>query len=162
MDIDEQVEAKLARINPVLKELAMSAAQRLRQEGRQEGEKLGILKGRQEGRQEGEKLGILKGKQEGSITNSQRNAQRSRVHRENRAVYRSIERGDTANQIIKEGSVHLKVYIIFQPFICYLCISGSIVPQPTKTARCAKARNHMVSICRKTSPTYGLAKQPAM
>jgi predicted transposase/invertase (TIGR01784 family) len=61
IDTDEQVEAKLATINPVLKELAMSAAQRLRQEGRQEGEKLGILKGRQEGRQEGEKLGVLKG-----------------------------------------------------------------------------------------------------
>ncbi len=45
IDTDEQVEAKLATINPVLKELAMSAAQRLRQEGRQEGEKLGVLKG---------------------------------------------------------------------------------------------------------------------
>jgi predicted transposase/invertase (TIGR01784 family) len=45
LDTDKRLAAKLATINPVLKELAMSAAQRLRQEG----EKLGVLKGRQEG-----------------------------------------------------------------------------------------------------------------
>jgi hypothetical protein len=33
VDTDERVETKLATINPVLKALAMSAAQRLKQEG---------------------------------------------------------------------------------------------------------------------------------
>jgi predicted transposase/invertase (TIGR01784 family) len=36
-----------------------------RQEGRQEGEQLGLKKGRQEGRQEGEQLGLKKGEQKG-------------------------------------------------------------------------------------------------
>ena len=49
--------------NPKLKNVAMSVAERLRQEGRKQGEEIGLCKGRQEG----EQIGIFKGRQEGEL-----------------------------------------------------------------------------------------------